>query len=120
ILFETARFWADLGAYIPGKGNRFCINEVTGPDEYSALVNNNCFTNLMAQENLYYAYNTALWMAENAPQEYASLIAKIRLEQGEIEAWKKAAEGMYIPYDETLKLYKQDDGFLDRTPWDFA
>src|SRR5262249_27458379 len=59
ILFETARLWADLGDYIEHKGGKFCINEVTGPDEYSAMVDNNCYTNLMAQENLGYAYEVA-------------------------------------------------------------
>src|SRR5690606_31292093 len=38
ILFETARFWADYGDYIPRKGGKFCINGVTGPDEYTAIV----------------------------------------------------------------------------------
>jgi len=62
ILFETARLWADLGFYNPRKENKFCINGVTGPDEYSAIVDNNCYTNLMARENLYYAYEIAVWM----------------------------------------------------------
>ena len=49
---ETARMWLSLGAFIPHKNNQFCINDVTGPDEYTAIVNNNAFTNLMARENL--------------------------------------------------------------------
>ncbi len=52
MIFETARLWADLGSFIPEMNGDFCINEVTGPDEYSALVNNNLYTNLMAQANL--------------------------------------------------------------------
>ena len=51
---ETARLWCDLGFFSERKGGRFCINGVTGPDEYTAPVNNNCFTNLMV-ENLRYA-----------------------------------------------------------------
>ena len=49
MVFETARLWADLGDYIPARDGAFCINEVTGPDEYTALVNNNGYTNLMAR-----------------------------------------------------------------------
>jgi alpha,alpha-trehalose phosphorylase len=120
ILFETARLWVNLGAYIPRKDGKFCINSVTGPDEYTAVVNNNCFTNLMAKENLLYAYEVALWMQRNASDEYQRLAARIKLDERELEQWKKAADEMYVPYDEQLGLYLQDDSFLDKAPWDFA
>jgi trehalose/maltose hydrolase-like predicted phosphorylase len=55
MLVETARFWYDLGFFSSRKEGRFCINGVTGPDEYKAVVNNNTYTNLMARENLRYA-----------------------------------------------------------------
>ena len=58
MLVETARLWRDLRFLSEAKGGRFCINSVTGPDEYHALVNNNAFTDLMAQENLRYAAKT--------------------------------------------------------------
>ena len=58
ILVETARFWVDLGGYTDRQERRFCINGVTGPDEYTAVVNNNYFTNVMARENLRYACET--------------------------------------------------------------
>lgn len=119
MLFETARLFADLGSFIESKGNKFCINEVTGPDEYSALVNNNCYTNFMVKENLSYAYETALWMKENAKRDYEYLAGKIELEQEELEFWKNAADNMYIPYNQDLKIHSQDDSFLDKSPWDF-
>ena len=55
MLIETARLWLDLGFYSDAKGGKFCINGVTGPDEYKTVVNNNAYTNLMARENLRYA-----------------------------------------------------------------
>ncbi|MHB8749067.1 MAG: glycoside hydrolase family 65 protein [Aggregatilineales bacterium] len=119
MLFETARLWADLGAFIPDKDNQFCINGVTGPDEYTAIVDNNCYTNLMARANLLYACGTAYWMQLNAPDDYKRLIAKIGLEESEVALWKLAGDHMYIPYDEVRRLYKQDDSFLDKEPWDF-
>ena len=119
LLFETARLWAGLGAFISRKENRFCINSVTGPDEYSAVVNNNCYTNLMAKVNLEYAWETAKWMLEQYTGEYEALTVRIGLEDWEPEAWKKAADSMYIPYDDNLGVYLQDDSFLDRAPWDF-
>jgi alpha,alpha-trehalose phosphorylase len=119
ILFETARMWSELGEFIKTKGNKFCINGVTGPDEYTAIVNNNCYTNLMAGENLNYAYKTALWMKENVSEEFNNLIEKIALEEDEIIYWKKASANMYIPYNEELKIHLQDDAFIDKAQWDF-
>jgi trehalose/maltose hydrolase-like predicted phosphorylase len=119
IVCETARMWADLGDYIPRKNGKFCINEVTGPDEYSAMVDNNCYTNMMARENLQFAVDALAWMKQHAPDDYQRLAARIGLGEREPEQWKKAADAMYIPYDDALKIYKQDDGFLDKAPWDF-
>lgn len=120
IIFETARLWEDLGAYIPTKENLFCYNEVTGPDEYTALVNNNCYTNLMARWHLQYAYDTALFIKKNHPAEYRRITEKIKLEEVELKAWLKAAENMYIPFDPAQKVHPQDDGFFDKEVWDFA
>ena len=73
ILFETARLWADLGFFNSEKDGKFCINCVTGPDEYTAIVNNNFYTNLMAKENLEYAYNTAVWLKKDHEADYKRL-----------------------------------------------
>lgn len=117
ILAETARLWLDLGFYSALKGGKFCINCVTGPDEYNVLVNNNCYTNLMAAENLSFAAKMLAWMREHAPEKLEALMDKIHLEPGEADAWQQAADHIYIPYDEATGLYLQDDGFLERTPW---
>ncbi len=119
LLFETARLWEDLGDYIPAKGNKFCLNCVTGPDEYTAVVNNNCYTNLMAQENLLYACEVAARLLERYPEEYVALVDRIGLDDTEIVRWKHAAENMYIPYDARTGIYLQDDSFLEKAPWDF-
>lgn len=119
IVFETARLYADLGEFIENKENRFCINGVTGPDEYTAIVNNNCYTNFMAKENLQYAHELACWMIKNKKDYYTKLSNKISLGEDEIEYWKKASDNMYIPYDENNKIYMQDDSFLSKAPWNF-
>ncbi|HED23701.1 MAG TPA: glycoside hydrolase family 65 protein, partial [Firmicutes bacterium] len=120
ILFETARLWEDLGTYVSRKNNQFCYNEVTGPDEYSALVNNNCYTNLMAQWHLRYAVETALNLKENYPEDYRRIAEKIELSEEEIKFWQQAAEAMFIPYDQSMRIHPQDDGFLDKQVWNFA
>jgi alpha,alpha-trehalose phosphorylase len=119
MLLETARLWLDLGFYSDKKGGKFCINGVTGPDEYNAVVNNNAYTNLMARENLRYAAQTVEALRATAPDVYNALVHKAALEPSEVEAWTRAAESMYVPYDEKLKIIPQDDDFLDREPWDF-
>lgn len=119
MLFETARLWADLGAFIENKGNQFCINGVTGPDEYTAIVNNNCYTNLIAKENMQYAYDVALWMKENEKDVYNKIVSKIELAEDELAVWKRAADNMFIPYNEELGLFPQDDSFFDKSLWDF-
>ncbi len=119
MLVETARLWLDLGFYSDQKGGKFCLNAVTGPDEYNTVVNNNAYTNLMARENLRYAAQTVESLRATAPDVYNALVYKTALEPSEIEAWTCAAENMYVPYDEKLGIIPQDDSFLDREPWDF-
>jgi alpha,alpha-trehalose phosphorylase len=119
MLVETARLWLDLGFYSHTKGGKFCINGVTGPDEYKTVVNNNAYTNLMARENLRYAAQIIESLRTNEPDAYRALTEKTALAPTEMEAWRRAAENMYVPYDEKLKIIPQDDSFLDLEPWDF-
>jgi alpha,alpha-trehalose phosphorylase len=119
MLVETARLWMDLGFFSEAKGGKFCINSVTGPDEYNTVVNNNAYTNLMARENLRYAVQTIETMRSTKPESYQGLVDRTALEPSELKAWAHAAESMYVPYDERLKIIPQDDSFLDKEPWDF-
>jgi len=119
MLVETARLWLDLGFYSDAKGGKFCINAVTGPDEYNTVVNNNAYTNLMARENLRYAAETVQSLRVANPDAYDALVHKTALASTETDAWLRAAESMYVPYDEKLKIVPQDDSFLDRDRWDF-
>jgi alpha,alpha-trehalose phosphorylase len=119
MLVETARLWCELGCYSETKGGKFCINAVTGPDEYNTVVNNNAYTNLMARENLRYAAQTVQSLQDMHPEAFKALVNKTALEPDEVKAWLHAAENMYIPYDEKLGIIPQDDQFLDREPWDF-
>jgi len=119
MLVETARLWLDLGFYSDAKGGKFCINAVTGPDEYNTVVNNNAYTNLMARENLRYAAETVQSLRVANPDAYDALVHKTALASTETDAWLRAAESMYVPYDEKLKIVPQDDSFLDRERWDF-
>lgn len=117
ILVETARFWADLGFY--GKDGKFHIHGVTGPDEYTAIVNDNTFTNLMARENLTYAAKVVKNIKKKETNKFEVLVHKTRLQEKEILEWENAGKKMYIPYDKGLGINPQDDTFLEKEIWDF-
>ncbi len=109
ILVETARFWLSLGNY--DADDKFRINGVTGPDEYSAVVDNNVYTNLMAQHNLSYAAEIA--------RRHSKATHALDVTDKEIAQWDDAAEKMYIPFDERLGIHPQDDAFTHHAVWDF-
>ena len=110
LLVETARLWASLGFHDERRGGRFSIAGVTGPDEYSALVDNNLYTNLMAQANL----RAAAELAERLGPEASGA------DGAEIAAWRRAAEAMALPRDDGLDIHLQDEHFAEHEPWDFA
>lgn len=119
LMVETARLWCDLGFFSRRRDGRFCINGVTGPDEYNAVVDNNYFTNLMASANMAYAADMVASMRVHAPEAYDELVARTALGEDEPREWRLASERMYLPYDERLKVHPQDDSFLDKEVWDF-
>jgi alpha,alpha-trehalose phosphorylase len=118
LLVETARLWADLGFH--GSDGRFHINRVTGPDEYSAVVDDNAYTNIMARFNLAWAADVVDELRSTSPDDHAHLVGATGLLATEPDEWRVAAAAMAIPYDTELGIHEQDDGFLDLAPWDFA
>ena len=116
ILVETARLWADLGFY--GADKKFHIHGVTGPDEYTTVVNDNAYTNLMARLNLNFAAATVRRLREERPEDYTALVHAVRLQFKEVESWERAAAAMHIPFDEKRGIHPQDETFLDRERWD--
>lgn len=119
MLFETARIWPQVGHFNPRRGGRFCIHEVTGPDEYTTLVNDNFYTNRMAQRHLQRAVSAWHRLRDEHPETLADLSRRIALDPAEIELWARAADAMYLPYDEDQGVYAQDDEFLDKPRWPF-
>jgi alpha,alpha-trehalose phosphorylase len=110
LLVHTARLWRSLGHY--DSDGRFRIDGVTGPDEYSAVADNNVYTNLMAQENLSAAADAAARDRDSATE--------LGVDDEEMAGWREAAATMFIPYDQTLRVHPQADGFTGHEIWDFA
>lgn len=113
IIFETARLWMDAGNFHDGK---FMINDVTGPDEYTCLVNNNYYTNASAQYNLHWAVKFYHLLEEAGKLD--DVAKKIKLSPEEVEEFEKAEKQMYLPYDEKTGINPQDDSFLQKEVWD--
>ncbi|MCY7342293.1 MAG: family 65 glycosyl hydrolase [Pseudonocardia sp.] len=109
LLVATARLWRSLGHH--DSAGQFRIDGVTGPDEYTAIVDNNVYTNLMAQQNLRVAADTAA--------RHTRAAAKLGVNSEEMASWRDAASAMRIPYDETLGVHPQSEGFTDHKLWDF-
>ena len=110
LLAETARLWMALGHH--DRDGRYRIDGVTGPDEYSALADNNVYTNLMAEQNLR--------AAADAAERHPDRAAHLGITGDEIAAWRSAAATMYIPYDDHLGVHPQADGFTTHQVWNFA
>ena len=120
ILVETSRMWVDLGFWRRNGQESFHIHGVTGPDEYTTVVNNNLFTNVMARYNLEEAVRTVEWIRDNHPDDFIRVAARLRLDNDEVEEWRRVAAGMTIPFDDGLCIHPQDDFFLDREVWDLS
>ncbi|HEX8509939.1 MAG TPA: glycosyl hydrolase family 65 protein [Propionibacteriaceae bacterium] len=123
ILVETARMWADIGFWRQDKHRgeeqwTFHIHGVTGPDEYTTVVNDNLFTNVMARFNLEMAALQLRSIEQQEPQLYAQLVRRLSIEPGEVQEWAAAAERMAIPFDPNTGINPQDSHFLDREVWD--
>jgi alpha,alpha-trehalose phosphorylase len=109
LLVETARLWRSLGHH-DGEG-RFRIDGVTGPDEYSAIADNNVYTNLMAARNMQVAADAA----GRHPDEAKELGVDVE----EMASWRDAAAAMMVPYDENTGVHPQSEGFTEHATWDF-
>ncbi|MBZ0240016.1 MAG: glycoside hydrolase family 65 protein, partial [Cutibacterium acnes] len=118
VLVETARMWADLGFWRINGGREFHIHGVTGPDEYTTVVNNNLYTNVMARANLIDAAGVIRRMRDEDPLWYEHLCSELDLTEDEVGGWEECAAGMVIPFDDTFGIHPQDDQFLSRELWD--
>lgn len=117
VIFETGRIWLEIGHWHQGE---FRIDGVTGPDEYTAIVNNNYYTNVMAKYHLKWACKLYQELLAFDPEGFTKLCNSIRLTLEEVRMMQKASEDMYLPYNEELGIDAQDDSFLQKAVWDFA
>ncbi len=109
VLVQSARLWMSIGHH--GIDGYWHIAGVTGPDEYTALVDDNTFTNLAAAHNLV--------AAADACDRQVQLAADLGVVAEEIASWRAAAHVVHLPYDDELQVHQQSAGFTRLPPWDF-
>ncbi len=113
---ETARMWASLGFW---DEEGFHFHGVTGPDEYTALVNDNAYTNQMARMNLRFAVEAVARMQAEQSAGFGRLAAALNVTGDEMEEWARIADAIVILRDEELGVTAQDATFLSLEPWDW-
>lgn len=114
VLLGIARFWKQRVHWSSNK-QRYEMHGVTGPNEYENNVNNNWYTSYIANWCMQYTRECALWMQANHPAEYKSICEKTQFQaETEIAAWNHIHENLYLPQDDTLGVFVQHDGFLEK------
>jgi alpha,alpha-trehalose phosphorylase len=119
ILVEVARLYEDLGFYNGPNGDEFHIHGVTGPDEYTTVVNDNCYTNIMARFTMRFAAHVVDELAKERSDAYDAIVRRTGVTDEEVARWHRACDSMFIPYDAELGINPQDEHFLKLEPWDF-
>ncbi len=113
VLIAIARFWQQRATFSEDK-NKYVILGVTGPNEYENNINNNWYTNYLAQWCINYTIENIDKIETEFPEDFTRIINKVKLSKTELKAWKSVADHMYFPYSETHQIYLQQDGFLDK------
>ncbi|MGH3732788.1 MAG: glycoside hydrolase family 65 protein [Acidimicrobiales bacterium] len=109
IVIETARLFSSLGHF--DLNGAFRLSGVTGPDEYSAIADNNTYTNLMVQRNFR--------VAADAAERHPDIATKLAVKRNEISEWRHAADVIVIPFDEHLGVHQQAENYTRHQVWDF-
>jgi len=110
LLVEIARLFMSLGHHDRDGG--WHIAGVTGPDEYSAVADDNLYTNLMAAR--------ALVSAAEAAHRHPGVAQSLDVTPEEASRWRDAAAAVHVPYDSVLQVHQQSAGFTGHDEWDFA
>ncbi|MFY0713779.1 glycoside hydrolase family 65 protein [Seonamhaeicola sp. NFXS20] len=113
VLIGIARFWKQRATFSKDK-NKYVILGVTGPNEYENNVNNNWYTNYLAQWCINYALENIEKVEEEYVLDFQRIVKKLNLTEKELALWKAVADNMYFPYSEKHQVYLQQDGFLDK------
>lgn len=113
VLIGIARFWQQRATYSTNK-KEYVILGVTGPNEYENNVNNNWYTNYLAQWCIKYSLESIAKVQSEYPSDYERIVGKTKISEAELEEWRKVADNMHYPFSEEKQVYLQQEGFLDK------
>ncbi|MCF8380791.1 MAG: glycoside hydrolase family 65 protein [Bacteroidales bacterium] len=114
VLIAISRFWRQRVNWSDVKG-KYVMLGVTGPNEYENNVNNNWYSNKMAVWTLEYSMDALNYVMDEHPADYARIVDETKFNyEKEIKEWKDIVESMYFPYSDNLKVFLQQDGYLDK------
>jgi maltose phosphorylase len=114
VLIAISRFWSQRATFSENI-KKYVILGVTGPNEYENNVNNNWFTNTMAVWTLSYTIENIEYLEKKNQNQLQTIIEKTKFNySGETKRWKDLINNMYLPEDKNLKVFLQQDGFLDK------
>jgi maltose phosphorylase len=113
VLIGIARFWQQRATYSTNK-KEYVILGVTGPNEYENNVNNNWYTNYLAQWCIKYSLESIAKVQSEYPSDYERIVGKTKISKAELEEWRKVADNMHYPFSEEKQVYLQQEGFLDK------
>ncbi|MFC6274100.1 glycoside hydrolase family 65 protein [Levilactobacillus tangyuanensis] len=114
MVLETARFWENFGSWNQvDTASRFEFHTVTGPDEYTALVNNNYYTNRLAKHN----FNLVVSLAHEILADDPDGLEPFGLTEADLDVFSNLADHVYLPYSRELRINEQDDSFLSKPRW---
>ena len=112
VLLETSRFFSEIAVK---KNHTYHIYNVTGPDEYTTMVNDNYYTNSMIQYQLAFLVK----FIETHGKDLFEVLERLHVSDQEIQHFKDLSDHMYLPYDNALNIDAQDDDFLNKDIWPF-
>ncbi|HEX6269042.1 MAG TPA: glycoside hydrolase family 65 protein [Anaerolineales bacterium] len=118
LILDTAKFWASRAEWNADE-DRYEYNDVIGPDEYHEHVDNNAYTNRLAQWNLQTALEVLGWLKERAPEKANEFIRRLDLEEQRLETWRDVIEKIYLHIEPT-GLIEQFEGYYQRKYIDLA
>ena len=118
LILDTAKFWASRAEY-NAEADRYEFNDVIGPDEYHEHVDNNAYTNRLAQWNLQTALEVLEWLKERAPEKANELIQRLNLGDRRLETWREVIDKIYL-HIEPSGLIEQFEGYYQRKDIDLA
>ena len=121
VLFETSRFWVDR-ATPTADGAGYELKQVMGPDEFHSHVDNNAFTNRLAQWHLALRRRAARRAARQRPR-LDTVAAAIGLKPEERDRWRAGRRRPRRAPGRSTACIEQFAGYFERddvpiTEWD--